>query len=235
MHKGMTAMELSPSKLALAALLPLLAGCATESPRTVFDWGVNDRQPIRQAARHDARTYAYRDASVPVPTPRPDGPAYRAPSRASYTSAPLAAPSRAVAKPAPSYDSDAAIAFAWPVRGTVISDFGANDTGGRNDGINIATAKDAPIRASASGTVTYAGNELKDYGNLVLIKHADGYVTAYAHADRLLVSRGDTVSAGQVIGYAGETGNVSSPQLHFEIRRDTRPVNPRPLLVARNS
>ena len=117
----------------------------------------------------------------------------------------------------------------------MISDFGSTVTGGRNDGINIATAKDAPIRAAASGTVTYSGNELKDYGNLVLIRHANGYVTAYAHADRLLVSRGDTVTKGQVIGYAGETGDVTSPQLHFEIRHDTAPVNPRPLLVARNS
>ena len=78
---------------------------------------------------------------------------------------------------------------------------------------------DAPIHAAACGTVTYAGNELKDYGNLVLIKHAGGYVTAYAHADRLLVSRGDFVAKGQVIGYAGQTGDVSTPQLHFEIRQ----------------
>ena len=231
-------MESSFRKLALAALLPLLAGCMPDSPRTVFEWDVNDRQAIRQVARNDARTYAYRDASAPIkPTPRPDGTAYRAPARSVYTSAPLTAPSRAALKPAPSYDGDAAIAFAWPVRGTVISDFGANGTGGRNDGINIAATRDTPIHAAAGGTVTYAGNELKDYGNLVLIKHADGYVTAYAHADRLLVSRGDTVSQGQVIGYAGDTGNVSGPQLHFEIRRDTKPVNPKPLLVAsaRNS
>ena len=93
-----------------------------------------------------------------------------------------------------------------------------------------------PIRAAASGTVTYAGNELKDYGNLVLIKHAGGYVTAYAHADRLLVRRGDFVAKGQVIGYAGQTGDVSTPQLHFEIRHGTTPVNPRSCLArARNS
>ncbi len=220
-------MELSLRRLAMASLLPLLGGCSTDTPRTVFDWGVNDRMP-RTVVRNDARTYAYRDASAPVPTPRP---AYRPPSRAGLASAPLPAP-KMVAKSAPSYDSNAEMAFVWPVQGKVISDFGANDTGGRNDGINIATAMDAPIRAAAGGTVTYAGSELKDYGNLVLIKHADGYVTAYAHADRLLVSRGETVKAGQIIGYAGQTGNVTGPQLHFEIRRDTKPVNPNPLLVA---
>ena len=109
----------------------------------------------------------------------------------------------------------------------MISNFGSIDNGGRNDGINIATrhacADPAP---AAGGTVSYSGNELKDYGNLVLIRHAGGYVTAYAHADRLLVNRGDFVAKGQVIAYAGETGDVSSPQLHFEIRRDTQPVNP---------
>mgnify|MGYP001546648504 FL=1 len=80
--------------------------------------------------------------------------------------------------------------------------------------------------------VTYSGNELKGYGNLVLIKHDDDYVTAYAHAERTLVNRGDKVKKGDVIAYTGETGDVTEPQLHFEIRRDTKPVDPRPLLVA---
>jgi murein DD-endopeptidase MepM/ murein hydrolase activator NlpD len=124
-----------------------------------------------------------------------------------------------------------AVTFAWPVTGPVISDFGSTSNGGRNDGINIATAMDAPIRASASGTVTYAGDELKGYGNLVLIKHEGGYTTAYAHADRLLVQRGDFVAKGQVIGYAGQTGDVTRPQLHFEIRSNTTPVNPRAYLM----
>jgi murein DD-endopeptidase MepM/ murein hydrolase activator NlpD len=90
----------------------------------------------------------------------------------------------------------------------------------------------APIHASASGTVTYAGDELKNYGNLVLVKHSGGYTTAYAHADRLVVSRGDFVAKGQVIGYSGQTGDVTSPQLHFEIRSSTTPVNPRSYLAS---
>jgi murein DD-endopeptidase MepM/ murein hydrolase activator NlpD len=78
--------------------------------------------------------------------------------------------------------------------------------------------------------VTYAGDELKAYGNLVLLKHNGGYTTAYAHAERLVVSKGDFVARGQVIGYSGQTGDVSSPQLHFEIRTNTTPVNPRSYL-----
>ncbi len=122
--------------------------------------------------------------------------------------------------------------FAWPVSGRIISPFGASSTGERNDGINIAADRGTPIHAAADGVVTYSGNELKGYGNLVLIKHDDGYVTAYAHAERTLVNRGDKVSRGQVIAYTGETGDVTEPQLHFEIRHDTRPVDPRPLLMA---
>ncbi len=121
--------------------------------------------------------------------------------------------------------------FLWPVSGQVLSAYGSTVTGERNDGINIAANAGAPVRASAAGTVTYAGNELKGYGNLVLIKHDNGYVTAYAHNDRLAVGRGDRVNAGQVIGYAGTTGDVNTPQVHFEIRKGTHAVDPRPLLV----
>jgi murein DD-endopeptidase MepM/ murein hydrolase activator NlpD len=230
----MTAMELSAHRMifaALAMLSPLVAGCMPDTPRTVFDWGVNDQMP-RHVARSDARLYAYRDEAAPKPVPSyvtTDVAPYRPPVQtSSYSRASL---------PAPVYGDSDAVVFAWPVNGKVISDFGAADNGGRNDGINIATAMRAPIRAAASGTVSYSGNELKNYGNLLLIKHAGGYVTAYAHADRLLVGRGDSVAKGQIIGYAGETGDVTSPQLHFEIRRDTTPINPRPLLMvsARNS
>jgi murein DD-endopeptidase MepM/ murein hydrolase activator NlpD len=122
--------------------------------------------------------------------------------------------------------------FAWPVSGRIISPFGASASGERNDGINIAADRGTPIRAAADGVVTYSGNELKGYGNLVLIKHDDDYVTAYAHAERTLVNRGDKVKKGEVIAYTGETGDVTEPQLHFEVRHDTKPVDPRPLLVA---
>jgi murein DD-endopeptidase MepM/ murein hydrolase activator NlpD len=123
--------------------------------------------------------------------------------------------------------------FAWPVTGPVISAFGSVGNGEKNDGINIAATAGTPIHAAAAGTVTYAGNELKGYGNLVLIQHDDGYVTAYAHAQSISVGRGDRVEKGQVIGLSGATGDVDRPQLHFEIRKGVQPVNPRLLLASK--
>ena len=123
--------------------------------------------------------------------------------------------------------------FAWPVIGQVISPFGSVGKGERNDGINIATPVGTPIHAAAAGTVTYTGNELKGYGNLVLIQHDDGYVTAYAHAESISVNRGDRVEKGQTIGLAGATGDVDRPQLHFEIRKGVQPINPRLLLASK--
>ena len=124
--------------------------------------------------------------------------------------------------------------FVWPVAGRVIAPFGVDGNGERNDGINIAATLGEPIHAAAAGTVTYVGDALKGYGNLVLIRHEDGYVTAYAHAQSVAVKRDDRVAKGQVIAYAGATGDVSRPQLHFEIRQGVRPIDPKPLLVASN-
>jgi murein DD-endopeptidase MepM/ murein hydrolase activator NlpD len=116
--------------------------------------------------------------------------------------------------------------FRWPARGRVIAAFGAKINGAQNDGINLAVPEGTPIKAADDGVVAYAGNELKGYGNLVLVRHANGYVSAYANASELTVKRGDTVKRGQVIAHAGQTGNVTSPQLHFEIRKGSTPVDP---------
>ena len=116
--------------------------------------------------------------------------------------------------------------FRWPVKGRVIAGFGPKTNGGQNDGINLAVPEGTPVKAADDGVVAYAGNELKGYGNLVLIRHANGFVSAYAHASELLVKRGDTIKRGQVIANAGQTGNVTSPQLHFEIRKGSTPVDP---------
>jgi murein DD-endopeptidase MepM/ murein hydrolase activator NlpD len=116
--------------------------------------------------------------------------------------------------------------FRWPVRGRVIAGFGPNTNGAQNDGINLAVPEGTPIKAADDGIVAYAGNELKGYGNLVLIRHANGFVSAYAHASALLVKRGDAIKRGQVIANAGQTGSVTSPQLHFEIRKGSTPVDP---------
>ncbi len=120
--------------------------------------------------------------------------------------------------------------FRWPVRGRVVTAFGPKPSGQQNDGINVAVPEGTPIKAAEDGVVAYAGNELKTYGNLVLIRHSNGYVTAYAHASEILVKRDEPIKRGQVIAKSGQTGNVSAPQLHFEIRKGSSPVDPMPYL-----
>ncbi len=116
--------------------------------------------------------------------------------------------------------------FVWPVRGPLMSNFGTKTGGLRNDGINIIAPAGTPVVAAENGVVAYAGNEIRGFGNLLLIKHADGYVTAYAHNRDLLVKRGQRVKRGQKIATVGQTGSVNRPQLHFEIRKGRRPRNP---------
>ncbi len=114
------------------------------------------------------------------------------------------------------------IAMSWPVRGRIIRGFQP----GVNDGINISVPNGTPVRAIDGGVVAYAGSQLKGYGNLVLIRHPNGFVSAYADNGALNVKRGQSVSRGEVIAHSGQTGDVSSPQLHFELRKGTVPVNP---------
>jgi murein DD-endopeptidase MepM/ murein hydrolase activator NlpD len=150
--------------------------------------------------------------------------------------APQAAPTSA---PPP---SDAQISemargrFVWPLSGTIISDFGPKTEGQRNDGINIQATTGDPVRAAAAGDVVYAGDQVPGFGNLVLIKHADGWVTAYGHLSRIEVKMQQRVTQGQEIGLAGATGGVPTPQLHFEVRyapspmERARPVDPKLVL-----
>ncbi|MBK5264113.1 MAG: M23 family metallopeptidase [Alphaproteobacteria bacterium] len=116
--------------------------------------------------------------------------------------------------------------FAWPLSGPVIAPFGPVASGLRNDGLDIKAPKGTPIHAAADGVVAYAGDEIKLFGGLVLINHGSGWVTAYGHADTLNVVRGQKVTKGQVIGLSGTSGFVSEPKLHFEIRKDRKPVDP---------
>jgi len=120
--------------------------------------------------------------------------------------------------------------FDWPVQGKIIERYGTGPNGTHNDGINIAAKQGEPVRAADAGVVAYAGNELRGYGNLVLIKHSGGYMTAYAHNSQLLVKRGEVVKRGQEIAKAGSTGTVDTPQVHFEIRQGSRAVDPTNLL-----
>ncbi len=135
-------------------------------------------------------------------------------------------PKAATAKePVTSAEADASGSnpeFRWPARGRIIQGFKA----GGNDGIDISVPAGTSVRAAESGVVVYSGDGLKGYGNLVLIKHPNGYVTAYANNAELDVKRGEQVKRGQVIAKSGDTGNVNSPQLHFELRKGSTPVDP---------
>lgn len=142
----------------------------------------------------------------------------------------------APAKPKPSATASAArggasAPFLMPVEGRIASGYGPKSGGLQNDGLNIVAPRGTAVRAAGAGVVVYAGNELPGFGNLVLVKHDDGWVTAYGHTDSVLVKRGDNVSRGQTIATVGSTGNVSEPQLHFELRKGSRAVDPTPYLT----
>ena len=123
--------------------------------------------------------------------------------------------------------------FRWPVQGRIISRFGSKNNGTHNDGVNLAVPAGTSVRAADNGVVAYAGSELKGYGNLVLVRHANDWVSAYAHMDEIMVKRGDNISRGQVIAKSGKTGNVDRPQVHFELRKNSKPVNPLTHLASR--
>ncbi len=167
-------------------------------------------------------------SSPPAPGAKasPGAAASAKPARSSRTGPAADSPDRTRLAPPPRTSR----AFLWPVRGRLVSGFGTKPGGRFNDGINIAAPRGTRVAAAANGVVAYAGNELRGYGNLLLIRHAGGWTTAYAHNDVLLVRRGDVVKRGQVVAQVGNTGSVTTPQLHFEIRRGARAVNPKKLL-----
>jgi murein DD-endopeptidase MepM/ murein hydrolase activator NlpD len=171
---------------------------------------------------------ASRDANMPLPVINPTR---RRPSSSSAANTAISTPRpqqrvAARTKNLPKPEPMAGNQFRWPVKGRIVAGFGAKPSGKHNDGINVAVPKGTSIKAAENGVVAYAGSELEPYGNLILIRHANNWVTAYAHNDKLLVKRGDTVRRGQIIGKAGQSGNVSQPQLHFELRKGSKPVNP---------
>ena len=172
---------------------------------------------------------AAKPAAVTAPAAKPVQVAKVEPA-AEAVKAPVA-PAATTAEPTTTaaISKEAPTDFRWPAKGRVISGFGGKG-GASNDGINISLPEGTPVKAAESGTVAYAGSELKGYGNLVLIRHPNGYVTAYAHNGELKVKRGDTVTRGQTIATSGQSGNVSTPQLHFEIRKGSTPVDPLPHL-----
>ena len=163
-------------------------------------------------------------AVIPVPKPKP------APAKTAKDNT-QKRPSSDLAKTAPPPDlGQGNSKFLLPVQGSILSDFGPTSGGLHNDGINIAAPRGTPIQATADGTIAYAGDGLPGFGNLILIRHSDGWTSAYAHADSMKVKRGDEVKRGETIGQVGASGSVDEPQLHFELRKHDRAVDPKPLL-----
>ncbi|MGF1630989.1 MAG: peptidoglycan DD-metalloendopeptidase family protein [Kiloniellaceae bacterium] len=177
-------------------------------------------------AEPGAMDIAYTPPDQPAPAPQSAPPAVAAPEPKSRDSV-----RAALANPPPRAGSS----FLWPVQGPLLSSYGAKSGGEHNDGINITAPRGTPVRAAENGVVAYAGEELKGFGKLLLVKHADGWVTAYAHNEELLVTAGDQVTRGQTIAKVGSSGHVDRPQLHFEVRRGTRAVNPEAQLSPRTA
>jgi murein DD-endopeptidase MepM/ murein hydrolase activator NlpD len=190
---------------------------------------------VRVGAPESSSNKISRHANSSIPTavsaPRKEKPAVE--QHATRPPAPEPSPARSADRPAdvePIKGADAAPRFHWPVRGQVIAGFGPKADGQRNDGIDIAVPENTPIKAADDGVVIYSGNQLKAFGNLVLVRHNNNYVSVYAHAKDLRVKQGDQIKGGEIIGTSGQTGNVGSPQVHFEIRQGSTPVDPMRLL-----
>jgi murein DD-endopeptidase MepM/ murein hydrolase activator NlpD len=202
-------------------------GSAPPPPRTAYV-----PPPPRGAA--SAGTSA--TALAPPPQSGAPTPIYQPPQAAAVPARPPSPPVQQaiIAPPAsPSTPSAGGPHFIRPVSGETIQGFGGSTAGQTNDGINIAAASGTPVHAADAGTVIYTGNELAAFGNLVLIRHAGGWVTAYGHLAKIDVQRGATVIQGQPIGTVGQTGSATAPQLHFEIRQGAKPVDPAPFLSGR--
>ena len=172
--------------------------------------------PPRETAAAPPRETAAAPETLTPPKPTAMAPAATPP------------PARAAAPP-PAAETGGR--FPWPVRGRVLANYGNMPGGGHNDGINIAAPRGTPVRSIDTGTVAYAGNEVKGYGNIVLIRHANGWISAYAHLEDVTVKQGQTITAGEVIAKVGNSGGVQQPQLHFELRRGKKPVDPKEFLA----
>jgi len=192
--------------------------------------------PAASEARAPGQPKTLAEVTVPRRPPRTSRlpatpPAWSSPPKVARAPEPQKTAQAPTHVPAPPPKSSSG--FAWPVKGRVISRFGVKAKGLRNDGINIAAARGTPVRAAENGVVAYAGNELRGFGNLLLIKHSGGWVTAYAHNDKVLVRRGQKIRKGDTVATVGSSGSVTSPQLHFEIRKGKKARDPGKLLKGR--
>ena len=213
--------DTAPLKPGQRLVIPLIGGrhvAQATAPQPVATVAPGTAKPLVQPAQVAQAPVAPKPADAPTQTaaiavePKPT------------VESPRTDPAKTEAK-------TTAPSFRWPVRGRVIADFGSKPGADRNDGINMAVPEGTSVKSAEDGEVVYSGNELKGYGNVVLVKHADGWVSVYAHASDLLVNKGDKVTRGQIIARAGATGSVSQPQLHFELRKGQRPVDPKTYLT----
>lgn len=223
----------------LLAVAGLLAACSAgpSGPAPVYIGGTGQtaaKAPLAMTAWAPPTTIA--KAALPSMTKRPPPRSAKVTSDVipldGSTPKPLATiePSPPASAPAPGPTWISGGRFPWPVNGRLLAGYGVANGQVHNQGINIAAPLGTPVRSIDAGTVAYVGNEIKGYGNLVLVKHANGWISAYAHLDGIIVKKGDMVSAGQVIAKVGDTGGVGEPQLHFELRRGSKPVDPREFL-----
>ncbi len=196
-----------------------------------------DSAPSSAPAAIPDRAQSMSEAASPPPTASSVAPAMLngnggapADNRVAKLETPGTMTDAGASTPAQGEGSVAGSKLRWPVAGKIVSAFGPRPDGTHNDGVNVAAPLGTDVHAAESGVVAYAGDELKGYGNLVLIRHDNGWVTAYAHADEILVKRGDRIKRGQVVAKAGRTGQVDQPQVHFELRQGQKPVDPTPFM-----
>ena len=183
--------------------------------------------PVTQLA--SAAPTAAPAATTIATLPTTPAPAATAPVAAAQpAAAPAAAPVKTATAPAPEPTMSGNDKFRWPVTGRILTDFAAS----KGTGINIEASEGSAVTAAENGTVIYVGSGVEGYGNLILIRHPNGYVSAYAHLKSMSVAKGAVVNRGDTIGAAGMSGSVSKPQLHFELRKGATPVDPMPLLAS---
>jgi murein DD-endopeptidase MepM/ murein hydrolase activator NlpD len=197
---------------AIAALMiittVLLSGCGKSQMAALDDRSHNfyGRNGVASGPQF-ASNQTYQDVAV-APITASDLPPPTAPLKATAT--PLATNA----------------AWQWPVQGQVIQKFGAQGNGQGNEGITIAAAEGTPIHAAKAGEVAFIGTNVHDFGNMVILRHANGDMTSYAHARTICVHKGEQIAGGQVVGYVGTSGGAKSPQLHFAVREGDHAVDP---------
>ena len=216
----------APAKAAQAA--PATAGKDQSRPAIASMEKPNRNAPAGQELKAPPAGSTRLADKGPLPGPR-EAPAVVQPApikSAGLASSAEATCEAALSNPQPRMGAT----FRKPVDGKTISPFGPQKDGTVNEGITISVPQGTAVKAAENGVVAYVGDELPGFGNLILIRHADEYVTAYAHADKVMVKKCDVVKRGQTVAPAGTTGDVSQPQVHFEIRKNSKPVDPSPLL-----